>query len=41
MSTRAEILRETKEHHGQTGEDAYQASLVGLVRALLERASER
>src|SRR5437762_14133729 len=37
----AELLRETEEHHGHYEKDARRTSLVGLVRALPELASER
>ena len=40
VATLAGLLRETSEHHDQVREDARRASLVGLVRALSERASD-
>ena len=41
VATLAELLHETEQHHGQYETTHGETSLVGLVRALSERASER
>ena len=41
VTTLAELLHETSEHHDHYEKNARRTSLVGLVRALFERASER